>query len=308
MCDIWKANQNTKEISVETLQKHIQLFTRLHVREVVLSGGEALMHSNLWKLCALLKHNKMRMTLLSTGLLLKKHAAEIVDYIDQVIVSMDGSEPIHDKIRNIPQAFAKMTLGIGELRRRNPDIRITGRCVLQRGNYFDFLNIVTSAKDIGLDQISFLPADVSSEAFNHPGGWNHEKISQVALSREQTVEFENIVRRSFIDLKDEYRREFIAESPKKISRIVQYYKAFNGMDVYPQTVCNAPWVSAVIESDGNVMPCFFHKAYGNIYEKDFLEVINSKDSIRFRRRLNMAENETCRKCVCSLKLRPHQML
>ena len=308
MCDIWKSNNNKKEITVETLQNHLAAFKKLHVREIVLSGGEALMHSNLWKFCALLKENKIRITLLSTGLLLKKHAAEIVQYNDQVIVSVDGSWAVHDRIRNIPNAFTRMAEGIAELKLRSPDFSVTGRCVLQRGNYFDFINIVKAAKKIGLDQVSFLAADVSSEAFNRPGGWSDEEIYRVALSPSEITDFEKIVERSFVDLADDYKTGFVAESPAKIRRIVRYYKAVNARDVYPAVVCNAPWVSAVIESDGKVMPCFFHKPYGNIYEQNLLEIINSEEAIRFRRNLNMRTNDTCKKCVCSLKLPPYKML
>jgi hypothetical protein len=28
--------------------------------------------------------------------------------------------------------------------------------------------------------------------------------------------------------------------------------------------CNAPWVSAVVETDGAVRPCFFQQAIGNL--------------------------------------------
>src|ERR1700712_1582683 len=66
MCDIWKANHNKKEISAEELQKHLHQFRKLKVREVVFSGGEPLMHPNLWKLCELLRENGIKITLLST--------------------------------------------------------------------------------------------------------------------------------------------------------------------------------------------------------------------------------------------------
>src|SRR4051812_36056050 len=51
MCDIWKANADKKEISIEDLASHLQTFKKLRVKRVALSGGEALMHSNLWKFC-----------------------------------------------------------------------------------------------------------------------------------------------------------------------------------------------------------------------------------------------------------------
>lgn len=308
MCDIWKANSTRKEISSETLKKHVGEFRKLGVREVILSGGEALMHSNLWNFCYILKEQRLRVTLLSTGLLFRRHATEIITHIDGVIVSLDGNEEVHDHIRNIPGAFAKMAEGISELKKLNSKFSVTGRSVLQRRNFRVFIDIVRTARRIGLDHISFLAADVSSQAFNHPGGWQGEKISEVALRESETLEFEEILERSFRELRSDYASGFISESPFKMKRILQYYKAINGMGKFPGTVCNAPWVSAVIEPDGSVLPCFFHKPYGNIYENSFSGIINSKEARVFRRNLNMSANDICKKCVCSIKLRPYQTM
>lgn len=308
MCDIWKANNAKKEISAETLEKHIGTFKKLGVREVVLSGGEALMHSNLWKLCALLNDYKIRVTLLSTGLLLKKNAKDIIENINNVIVSLDGSEQVHDRIRNIPRGFAKLSEGIRELKTLKANFPITGRCVLQRYNFFDFINIVKTAKKIGLDKISFLAADISTTAFNRSRQWTDERVADVSLTKEETFEFEKIIEQSFIELLSEYQTGFIAESRNKISNIAQYYKAVNKVGSYPGIACNAPWVSVVVESNGDVMPCFFHKPYGNIYEDGLLEIINSTQALGFRKNLNMATDDICKKCVCSLKLGVSQML
>lgn len=302
MCDIWKANHEKREISAEELDRHIKVFKTLQVREVVFSGGEALMHTDLWRLCSLLRDNEIKITLLSTGLLLEKYAHDICKYFNEVIISMDGSAPIHDKVRNIAGGFEKLTNGVKTLKKIKPNFRITGRCVLQRSNYFDFENIVRTAEEIGLDQISFLGADVTSGAFNRSNLWSGERVSEVALNKEEAIEFEKILEHSFNRLKNKYRSKFIAESFEKMRRIALYYRAINGIGEFPDVVCNAPWVSAVIESDGNVLPCFFHKPYGNIYEKEFMEIINSKEGISFRENLNVTKNAICKKCVCSLKI------
>ncbi|MDQ7029839.1 MAG: hypothetical protein Q9O62_08710, partial [Ardenticatenia bacterium] len=66
MCDIWRANRALQELSREELEPHVEPMRRLGVRWVVLSGGEALMHRNLWALCALLRDElDARITLLS---------------------------------------------------------------------------------------------------------------------------------------------------------------------------------------------------------------------------------------------------
>ena len=305
MCDIWKANQNKKEIPVEVLEKHLAPFRKLGVREVVLSGGEALLHSNLWRMCALLKSQNIKITLLSTGLLIKKFASEIVTHIDHVIVSIDGSEEVHDRIRNVPNAFRKVSEGIRELRLRVSNFPITARCVLQHHNFHDFVNIVRAAKDMGIDQISFLPADVSSSAFNRmsePGD-----VHDIVLGKDEAIAFQKIITESFDLLREEYESKFITESPAKMLKLVQYYKAINDLGEFPEVVCNAPWVSAVLETDGSVMPCFFHKPFGNIYESDFMQIINSKKAVEWRRNLDMTNDPVCRKCVCTLKLRLTQM-
>lgn len=302
MCDIWKANHDKKELSVETLSKHVDTFKSLGVREIVFSGGEALMHSNLWNFCALLKNARIKLTLLSTGLLLERNAEAIVENFGGVIVSVDGSAEIHDNIRRIPDGYRKISSGIKKLKELKADFPVTARCVLQRYNFFDFDNIVRSAKEIGLDQISFLAADVSSAAFNREVQWEGDRIAEVALSWEETEQFSQVIENSFKTLKDLYDSKFIAESPAKMRKLVQYYKAINGSGEFPTAVCNAPWVSAVIESDGNMMPCFFHKPYGNIYDQNFLSILNSKEAIDFRRTLDMSKDEHCKKCVCSLKL------
>jgi len=302
MCDIWKANHNKNEIAVEDLERHLDVFKKLRVQRVALSGGEALMHSNLWKFCDLLHSIGTKISLLSTGVTLGHHAKNVVDHCDDVIVSLDGGKEIHDRIRNIPGAFEKLNEGVRAIKTINPRFRVTGRTVLQKHNFRDYFNIIETARAIGLDQISFLAADVSSGAFNRPQPWQEAKISEVSLNKEEVQELNTILYRSFVELKSYYDRKFIAESERKMIDIVRHYQAIAGMNDFPERKCNAPWVSAVIESDGNVLPCFFHKPYGNISEGNFLEIVNSKKAIDFRKKLNVREDATCKKCVCSLNI------
>jgi Fe-coproporphyrin III synthase len=169
MCDIWKGNNNVKQLEEADIKKLLDSLKKLKTKEVVMSGGEALMHPNFFRLCEIIKSRKTKITLLSTGLLLKKYASEIIANTNEVIVSLDGSKETHDKIRNIPNAFDKLKEGVQEVKRLNPNFRVTARCVIQKENYKDFPNIVDAAKELGLDQISFLAADVTSDAFNQTG-------------------------------------------------------------------------------------------------------------------------------------------
>lgn len=302
MCDIWKANQNKRDISVTELEKHLDAFRRLHVRWVTLSGGEALLHRNLWTFCELLKTLDIKITLLSTGLLLPKHAEAVVRWCDEVIVSLDGSRQVHDQIRNIPKAYDKLKAGVSALRDVQPNYRVTGRCVLQRLNFTDVPHIIEAARDLNLNQISFLAADVSSDAFNHAENLTVERVSDIALSPAEADQFEDILDETIARFAADFESGFIAESPAQLRRLGQYYRAINGSGTFPEVRCNAPWFSAVIEADGQVKPCFFHDSYGNLNEQPFDALLNSPNAIAFRKNLNVADNPTCQRCVCSLNL------
>ncbi|CAN5820693.1 radical SAM protein [soil metagenome] len=302
MCDIWRANRNGQEISRETLERHLDTFRRLNVQWVVLSGGEALMHSNLWSLCEALKTLDVKITLLSTGLLLKRHVADVVRWCDEVTVSLDGSQAVHDAIRRVPRAFEKLAEGVGALKDLAPEFPVNSRCVIQRQNYVDLPHIIDAAHAIGLDGISFLSVDISSTAFNRPLPWGDERVDDVALSPNETTEFERLVERTIETHARDFESGFVAESPDKLRRLPRYFAAINGEGDYPTTVCNAPWVSTVIETDGTVRPCFFHHSLGNIHEQPLEEIINSPDAVAFRQSLDVNENPICRKCVCTLQL------
>ena len=188
-----------------------------------------------------------------------------------------------------------------------PKFKVIGRTVLQKQNFRNFPSIIETAKAMGLDQISFLAADVSSGAFNRPNPLEAGKVSEIALSLAEIQEFDDILSRSFIDFKREFDTKFIAESQRKMMEIAQHYKAIVNETDFPVKKCNAPWVSAVMESDGSVLPCFFHKPYGNINDASFMELINSQKAINFRKNLSVDKDPICKKCVCSLKLGLSQM-
>ncbi len=307
MCDIWRTTTKT-EIAAADVAGWVGEWRRMGVRRVVLSGGEALLHSHLWELCDHLRAAEIGITILSTGLLLKRHAAELVRRCDDVVVSLDGPQPIHDHIRNIPRAYERLAEGVAAVKVADPNVSVTGRCTVQRCNFRSLRATVGAAHALGLDRISFLAADVSSEAFNRPDGWDAERVGQVALEAADLP----LLAAEIDALEAEYAADFasgyIAESPLKLRRrLSQYYAALLGQgDFFPNN-CNAPWVSSVIESDGTVRPCFFQPALGNIYDAGSLEaILNSPQAIAWRQGLDVRRNAICRKCVCTLSLRQDQ--
>ncbi len=298
MCDIWK-DSTASEISEAELARHLSDFERLSVKWIVLSGGEPLMHSDLFRLCAPLKKRNIRITLLSTGLLLERNAAAIVDSMDDIIVSLDGPPELHDRIRRVGGAFALLERGVAAIHRLQPNFAISARSTVQRQNYMCLRRTATAAKRIGLDSISFLAADVTSEAFNRINGWDLAKQNEVALQESDIELLEAEITHLIAEWGD---TGFVRESPEKLWRIALHYRAHLNLSPAIAPQCNAPWVSAVIESDGNLRPCFFHKSIGNLQGSSFAEALNGPEAQHFRLNLDVATNPVCKRCVCSLNL------
>lgn len=299
MCDIWKI-RDAKELSAADLEHHIESFRELSVRWVVFTGGEPQKNSRLPILARMLRNEGIRVTILTAGLLLDAQAEAIAETVDDVIVSLDGPPSLHNRVRRVPTAFERLAAGVRELRRLRPDIRISGRCTVQKLNHCSLRATAVSARDIGLNSISFLAADVSSSGFNHPSGWSAERQQQIALNAIEVEALEQEIQRLIREHAGDLNSGFIAENPAKLKRIVLHFRACLGQLEPVAPRCNAPWVSAVIEAGGDVRPCFFHRPLGNTRDGALHEILNSPQALQFRKNLDIATDPICRRCVCSL--------
>jgi MoaA/NifB/PqqE/SkfB family radical SAM enzyme len=304
MCDIWKDNKNLRQLTEDDVRGLLDSLKTLGTQQVVMSGGEALLNSGFFQLCALLKQQDIHITLLSTGLLLERHAENLLRWVDDVIVSLDGDESMHDHIRNTPGAFRKLKEGIARLKSMDPAYPITARTVIHKSNFRIWPDILAAAQTMGLDRISFLPADTTSHAFNRQQAWGEERQMEVLPSEDELPALQEVLDRLIRDHSKLFLHGFIAESPAKLQLIHEYYSAAYNHNPYPSKKCNAPWVSAVVEADGAVRPCFFHDVVGNIHEEGLADIINGEKAFRFRKELDMDCNSTCQKCVCYLNLSP----
>jgi MoaA/NifB/PqqE/SkfB family radical SAM enzyme len=303
MCDIWQRDTHASIRAID-LERHKISLQRLGVRHVVLTGGEPLLNTELASICAFFRELNIRLTLLTTGLLLKKRAQEVAANFDDVIISLDGPAAIHDSIRRVPGAFELIREGIAAIRLHRPGLRITARCTIQKANHPHLEETVRAARNIGLNAVSFLAVDTSSDAFNRPLLWPVARQSEVALTSEEADAFEQQVEQLIATHTDDFATGFIAETPQKLRKIVRTFRVHLGQAAAVAPLCNAPWVSAVIELDGAVRPCFFHPPIGNLQSSDLESVLLGKSAQRFRESLDVPNNSVCKRCVCSLNYRP----
>jgi|SRR5579862_3039115 len=299
MCDIWKTKDH-RAFRPYDLTRHLDSIRSLGVRWVVFSGGEPLLNPELPELCSILKRENIHLTLLTTGLLLKKCVVQVTNSFDDIIVSLDGPQAIHDAIRQVDSAFLLLSSGVAAVQREKPGIPISARTTVQKQNHRALRETVLAAKQLNLNSISFIAVDFASQAFNRPEPWSKTHQDSVALSIEDVRALESELEGLISENSSEIANGFIAESPTKLRRIAAHFRAHLGLEKEESPLCNAPWVSAVLETDGTVRPCFFHRAIGNLGDKNLAEIVNGESALTFRSTLDVSANPICNRCVCSL--------
>jgi MoaA/NifB/PqqE/SkfB family radical SAM enzyme len=166
---------------------------------------------------------------------------------------------------------------------------------------------VAKSRSLGLDQISFLAADVGSDAFNRGpvlprADTADAPTDRLLLDGAEVGELEAVIEATIRDNERLFAEQKIVPGPDGLRRLARYYRAHLGEGPFPAVDCNAPWASVVIAADGAVRPCFFHPPVGNLRERPLGELLGVAMP-RFRRGLDVASDATCERCVCTLRTR-----
>jgi Fe-coproporphyrin III synthase len=301
-CDWWRADGKS-DLTLEEIRRIAAELPRFGTREVVFTGGEPLVRPDVMEVADIFRAQGISLHLLTSGLALSRLAAPIAARFGSVTISLDGhTDALYREIRGV-DGLGAISTGVRRLREIAPQVTIRARSTLHRLNFRFVASLIDKSRELGLDQISFLTADVSSDAFNFSPGLKQVETprNRLLLTPEEVSEFASVVEAVIRSHGRDFEEGKVRPGADGLRRLVQYYRAQLGEGAFPVVDCNAPWMSVVIEADGAVRPCFFHPSVGNLRERPLGEILQQAMP-QFRRGLTVAENPTCQRCVCTLKV------
>jgi len=318
MCGQWGDQGVTKKEGGDILRESLApeavfrvLNELLAVRpNITLFGGEPLLHPNILPIMTAVKKKGMHGLVITNGTLLDRFAHEIVAMgWDELNISVDGDQALHEEIRGLPGVFGQIMYGIGKVndakRRlgcRKPLINL--QCTISKYNY-EHLEVLldvarqAQAASLTFHNLIFLGPKVLEE---------HRRVDEILGCSSR--DWEGFVFEPGIDPKKLFEKmRFVLSRPAGFS--VDFYPNFTekGMaeyylrpDYLPSEYaqrCVSPWICAYVFPDGGVRPCLNCSfAFGNINDTGFMEIWNSAQAVRYRQVLQKEGIfPACRRCT-----------
>lgn len=298
MCDIWR-EASGRTLTFSQIAMWIPEWKAQGLKTVVLCG-ESLMHPEIWPIVSAIKSAGIQVEILSNGLLLRKHARQVVTHCDVLRVSLDGPAEVHNQMRGLSKAYEKLADGMAALRELAPDFPVGGRCAVHLKNFRHLEATVCAAKSLGLSSLSFSATDVyNEEAFRRVGRITDSYVDGLVIGGGNIEALRVELERLFTECATDFESGFISDTPNFLrEQVLGYYVSLVDREQRRTIRCNSPWTSAVLDYDGTVRPCFPMPGYGNIIDLGGLgAAINSEAAKRLREGLEVSKNEVCRRCV-----------
>jgi MoaA/NifB/PqqE/SkfB family radical SAM enzyme len=300
-CDYWRSGHG--DLDLASVKQLLPSLVELQTQVVLISGGEPLINPEWAEIAELLRRSGLRLWLLTSGLSLEKHARRAAQLFDAITVSLDGTDAqTYAAIRGL-NAFENVCAGVRAAAQAGAPLGV--RVTVQRANYQQLAQFVPLARELGAQQLSFVAVDVASQ---HAFGRAGHAAAEVALQPDDLPILAQILDRMEREQAPHFSSGLIADSPRKLRRMHQYFSAVCGLAPYPPVRCNVFDYSAVINASGRVSPCFFIAGASDTGAAELTHALNSDSMIGLRDQIRSGARPECTRCVCSLWRDPQQRM
>ncbi len=174
------AYQGKKDMPVEQIIKIIKFARQFspNYKEIVLSGGEPLMHRDFTNVLTQVRENGGEfVTLTTNGMLLNNQHLDLIKGLSferfVLSVSIDNLDPSkHDSFRSCNGAFLKAVEALQMIVDCNmPNVTASMRSTIQASQIDEMENMVTFANNIGCDRVSFSAIHPAGRAIEREDLW-----------------------------------------------------------------------------------------------------------------------------------------
>ena len=265
-CDLGK---NRHDMDIQDIHKVIAGTSDTSIKELVLTGGEPLIHPWLNSCILQAKAIGLNVNITTNGLLLDKAAKQLeLCGTNSISVSIDGLKDLHDSLRNHKGLFKKIIKGIQVLKKET-SIFLSIYFVVMEHNVHQLLDIYQLSKSLDC-HFDFWPVNNSPEFY-------------IKTKKAQKIYIKAI--------------EKIAEENPEVLKKLKYLKG--AVEYHSDNVSNVRCLGLIdqigVDNKGNVLPCcrwdMPSLSVGNAIIQPLNQVLNSLKANQLK---NDIYNKGCR--------------
>ena len=279
---------------------------------IMVSGGELFLHPSWFDFLSYIKAKGLYCSIGTNGTFLERDASELVKMgVDEVSVSIDGPESIHDEIRGLPGTYTGIIRGIQHLMEEKKKgigkPRITIIFTISSLNFQYLHEMVEKMEALKIDTLRISHLNF----LNQKDFENHIHLFKGLFGIEQDTSWEgfvsdlhhidaNLLAETIETLRSRkngnLRITFFPDFQKE--EIVRYYSHGPFHSESFKNVCLAPWDMAIVGPGGELILCPNY-VIGNLCEQGFREIWNNEKATFFRKiLLKMKSFPVCSRGCC----------
>ena len=301
MCDVGTQNMETVfaqnligthpiNMPLQLLQKIIdQVATYYPTTKLGYAFTEPLVYPHLEESLFYAKKKGIKTSITTNALTLKHKAKRLVDGgLNELYISLDGPQDIHNEIRGHKKSFQKAVEGINEVLTLNPKQEISIFCVITEWNIGYLEEFLDFFKDYPLVQIGFMHTNFtpSHVAETHNSIWANTYPATASNVEEVNIDNFDLdtLWEEIIAIKAQKHKFGVSFSPE-IETKEKLKEFYHKPEIMIGKLCNDVFSNIMIKSDGSVIPAHgrcYNISLGNIYDTSLKEIWGSNELKKFR--------------------------
>lgn len=312
-CTIWRRPRDaSRELTCDEWLAVARKLVERGVRSVELFGGDVLLRKDVViPLARELKSLGCRVNMpTNCNLLDEQTAADLVDCMNHIYLSIDGVDELQDRIRGVAGTFDKVCRALRFLKQargsRDHPILICNTTV-SRHNVRNLSEIAEFAKQVGFDEINFeyvgeIPPEsvLRSRIGDYVPSPSYVRLDESSLVPPEEI---STLRCQLRQAKTHQARPSSCNGFRTVTidtDVLSDAQLVKG--TIPWRRCFVERTAAVINPYGNIVPCCFFDDYvvGNVRNGDLDRSWETPKRVRFRACRESGGLEMCKHCSVSI--------
>lgn len=327
MCDIGSEQKKSnlsrnlktgeRDMDFQDLKKIIDQFQKKSFVRIIFNSTEPLLYPKIINAIKYVKQNKLICKIATNGFLLPEFAKDLIKSgLDNLVISVDGPEKIHDKIRGVKGSYGRIIEGLQKIQKykkhkNTPSIRIN--TTISEHNHNNLVQTIEELQNLGIDKFFLSHLNVVTkkmkEEHNKKILWYPTDIKSSILPKNINTNILYNQLKEIREIRREYDITIYEDPPLNKAQIETYYKHPEcNLDISKK--CRFPWFASQILVNGDVVPIMrcMNIILGNIHQQNFKDIWNGEKYRTLRKYINHYKYfPACKRC-CGIFPKSYDLL